>query len=183
MSDSIATRATMRALATKLVISSVMLSASAAAQTMSMPAHQQSAAAMSRDEIARFAKINLAIGKVRDSVQLALGLAENNPDKPAQALRAHLRQRVAEILAANKMTDDEFRHTTFVLSSDDATRAVFDTVVSQITGIPLPSKLLPASATGTLVKVPPGMVGAHIGHVVNAFQDTPAEQGLLPMAF
>jgi hypothetical protein len=169
------------------VVGSLLVLASTAgmAQTSMTDMHHaaSAASAMSRDELTRFARINLAIGKVRDSVQLALGLAENNPDKPAQALRDHLRQRVSEILAANKMTDQEFRHTTFLLSSDDATRAVFDTVVSQITGIPLPSKLLPASATGTLVKVPPGMVGAHIGHVVNAFQDTPAEQGLLPMAF
>jgi hypothetical protein len=168
------------AVAAALLIS---LSVAGRAQSSMTMAHQQSALAMTRDEVAKYAKVHLAIGKVRDSVQLALGLAENNPDKPAQLLRAHLRTRVAEILAANRMSDEEYRHKTFVLSSDDGTRAVFDTVVSQMTGIPLPSKLLPASVTGTLVKVPPGMVGAHIGHVVNAFQDTPAEQGLLPMAF
>src|SRR3954465_14931290 len=108
----------------------ICLSAASQAQSPMTMTHQQSALAMSRDEIASYAKIHLAIGKVRDSVQLALGLAENNPDKPAQDLRAHLRKRVAEILAANGMSDEQFHRETFLLSSDDQTRAVFDTVVS-----------------------------------------------------
>jgi hypothetical protein len=146
------------------------------------PAQHAHSPAMTRDEITGYAKAHLAIAKIRDSVQLALGKPENNPDAPAKQLRALLRTRVADILAKNGMTDEEFRRKTFVLSSDDQTRAVFDTVVSQITGIPIPSKALPASSTAAVVKVPAGVVGMHIGHVVNSYRDTPAEQGLLSAA-
>src|SRR4051812_32495408 len=107
----------MRDIRMKIVVATSLvatLASSAAAQTPMQHAASPSAPVMSRAEIAAYAKVHLAIGKVRDSVQLALGQSENNPDKPAQQLRAHLRKRVAEILVANGMTDEDFRRKTFL---------------------------------------------------------------------
>jgi hypothetical protein len=58
-------------------------------------------------------------------------------------------------------------------------RKLFDATVAQLTGTPLPGQVQAAPA----VAVPVGIVGTHIGHVVNAFSDTPGGMGLLPAAF
>jgi hypothetical protein len=52
--------------------------------------------------------------------------------------------------------------------------------MAKLTGAPLPGQL--ASTAAPVVAVPAGPVGTHIGHVMNAFTDTPKGMGLLPTA-
>lgn len=132
-----------------------------------------------RDEIVAFAKTHVAITVFRDSLRLLAGAPGSQQDTTLNPQRARLRAKIAEVLHHAGMTDEDFRRKTYVVSFDDAARAIFDTVVSQLTGMPLAAKLPPAAGS---IKVPAGAVGMHVGHVVNAFGDTPAKQGLLPMA-
>ncbi|HEY6218844.1 MAG TPA: hypothetical protein VIV65_02235 [Gemmatimonadaceae bacterium] len=147
------------------------------------PDHPQAAApAMSRDDIVAFAKVNVAIGKERDSTQTLLALARNAKFEQQTALRDTLHMKIVEILHHAGMSDQEFQHKTFVVSTDGASRKIFDSVVAQLTGVPTPGQVPVSAAAAAQVKVPDGPLGTHIGHVMNGFADTPGGQGLLPVA-
>jgi hypothetical protein len=137
---------------------------------------------MSRDDILAFAKASVAVGKERDSTQLRLAMPRNQKVEAQDALRDTLRMKIGEILHHAGLTDEEFRHKTYVVSTDGASRRIFDSVVAQLSGVPTPGQVPAAAAGPAPVKVPAGAVGMHIGHVVNGFSDTPGGQGLLPVA-
>jgi hypothetical protein len=151
------------------------------------PSHAQkaptpAAAAMSavaRDDIVAFAKLSLSVAQVRDSIQKELAEPRNKTPQAQQHLREQLASGVGEILHHAGMSEEEFRHKTYVVSTDSASRAVFDETVAKMTGAPLPGQL---SAAPPAVAVPAGPVGVHIGHVMNGFTDTPKGLGLLPTA-
>ena len=142
----------------------------------------QAGSAMSRDDIAAFARIHVAVGRARDSVQLQLAEPRNNTTGAQQQLRDQLRSKIDDILRHNGVTGQEFRRKTYVVSTDAAARRTFDSVVAQVTGVPTPGQLPPAAPAAPRVKVPTGVVGTHLGHVVIAFGDTPNGRGLLPTA-
>ena len=134
---------------------------------------------MPRDEIVAFAKVEIAIGKARDSVQAQLAQAGNKKGETLTQLREKLQTHIGEILHHSGMTQAEYEKKTFIVSSDVETRKLFDSTVAVLTGAPLPGQVATNRAT---VNVPAGPVGTHIGHVVNGFNDTPMGQGLLPVA-
>jgi hypothetical protein len=133
----------------------------------------------SRDEIIAFAKVHVAVGTRRDSIQAQLAQPRNNTVDAQTSLRAKLRAEIAEILHHNGMTDADFRRKTFIVSTDSGARRTFDSVVAKLTGVPTPGQIV---APAPAVMMPAGPVGTHIGHVVNSFGDTPGLQGLLPAA-
>lgn len=139
-------------------------------------AHHQSA-----DDIAAFAKISLEISKLRDSTQARLAQPANDKPEAQQQLRAQLVTQIAEVLRRASMTEQDFQRKTFFVSTDSAARRIFDSTMAKLTGAPLPGQLQTAAAAPA-VKVPPGPVGVHIGHIVNAFAEAPMGQGLLPTA-
>lgn len=150
------------------------------------PAPPQAATAMPREEIAAFAKVHLAVAQARDSIQLQLAQPGNKKPEAQKQLQEKLYAQVAEILHHAGMTQQEFDRKTYLVSTDAATRLAFDTVIAQLTGQPTPGQVMATAATArpaaAAVAVPAGPVGVHIGHVVNAFSDTPNGQGLLPTA-
>lgn len=148
--------------------------ASSAAAQQSAP--QQQAMSLGRDDIAALARAQVAINVARDSMNAKLAKAGNKTAKAQRQLQDTLRAQIAEILHHGGLTDQEFRRRTYLVSTDSATRRIFDSVVVVLTGAPLPGQV----ARGMQVPVPPGPVGTHIGHVVNGFSDTPNGQGLLP---
>lgn len=133
---------------------------------------------LSREDIAALARIQLAITAAHDSSTARLAKSGNKTTKAQAQLRDTLRAVIAEILHHAGLTDAEYQRRTFLVSSDSATRRVFDSVVVAFTGAPLPGGIL----RGMTVPVPAGPVGMHIGHVVNEFRDTPGTQGLLTTA-
>ncbi|HEY4130472.1 MAG TPA: hypothetical protein VGM50_07630 [Gemmatimonadaceae bacterium] len=142
---------------------------------------------MSPEELNKFAHVSISIASVRDSAQAQLAMVKNKKDVFQQALRAHLATQIDSILKANQMTSADYEHKTFVISTDAPTRKSFDQLVSKITGVPIPATNLTTVAGGGAaaapsIKLPPGAVGVHIGHVISAFGDTPNMQGLLPVA-
>jgi hypothetical protein len=142
---------------------------------------QAAKATLSAEEIKTLAGIEVAIGKVRDSLDLQLALARNKKDETQLALRQKMATDVAAILKNNGMSDADYRRKTFIVSSDQAARKVFDSLVVVISGAPLPGVYV-APASGPTVAVPAGAVGIHLGHVVNSFANTPNTAGLLTTA-
>lgn len=162
-----------------LVIACMANAAAAAAQQQaSSPPSAAPPTPLARDEIAALARAQVAITVARDSINVRLAKSGNKTAKAQQQLQDTLRAQIAEILHHGGLTDAEYRRRTFLVSSDTATRRVFDSIVVVLTGAPLPGQF----ARGPQVPVPPGPAGTHIGHVVNGFNDTPGLRGLLPTA-
>jgi hypothetical protein len=144
-------------------------------------AQARPATGLTRDEIAALARVEVAISHIRDSLDVQLALPRNKKDEVQTQLREKMRSDVAAAIKASGMTDADYRRKTFIISTDNAARHIFDSVVVAVTGAPLPG-IYVAPASAPTVAVPPGPVGNHIGHVVNSFNGTPMNQGLLPTA-
>ena len=155
----------------------VVVTAPCVAQTSAAP--QASPKSLTPAEIAAFAKLELTVRQARDSIQAQLAQSRNKTPQAQQQLREKLAAQIAEILHHAGTSDAEFRRKTYIVSTDSGARAVFDETIAKLTGAPLPGKLQPAAPA---VKVPAGMVGTHIGHVVNAFAQAPNGQSLLGTA-
>ena len=157
------------------------------------PAHAQSSAAqLGKDEITLLAKVQVAIDVAHDSTDLQLAMVGNKKPEVQEALKAKLRTQVTEILKKNGLTEAQYKHETFLVSTDTGVRRSFDAEIVHLTGAPLPGAYTAPVARGGRggtgpttppIKVPAGAVGTHIGHVVNSFADTPGKMGLLPVAF
>jgi len=149
------------------------------AQVPATPA--AASATPSQDDIVAFARISLEISKLRDSVQARLAQPANNKPEAQKELRDRLVVQIADVLHRASMSEAEYRRKNYLVSTDSAARRVYDETIAKLTGAPLPGQVQ-AAAAAPAVKVPAGPVGVHIGHVVNAFADTPMGQGLLPTA-
>jgi len=161
---------------------------SAYAQTQSAAAQQATAPTTTREDITSFAKVHLAVSRARDSIQLQLAQPGNKKPEAQKQLQEKLQAQIADILHHAGMTEQEFDRKTYLVSTDADARRAFDATIAQLTGQPTPGQVMAtapvraAPAAAAMVSVPSGPAGAHIGHVVNAFNDTPNGQGLLPTA-
>ena len=139
------------------------------------------------EEVRSLAALHVAINAAVDSADVELARASNKKQEAQKEGRDKLRARIAQILASANLTNGEFERRRFYVSTDGEARATFDSAIAKITGAPLPGSLPaapPAAAPSTApVAVPAGPVGVHLGHVVNAFSDTPGGAGLLATAF
>lgn len=162
----------------------ILASAPAVAQTQQAAPpmqHDHAAAApvMSKADIEAFAKVEVAIGTARDTAQAKLAMTRNKKDEMQRALRDTLTTQITGILQKAGMTAADYQRKLFYVSTDSAARDVFDETFSKLTGAPLPGRI----AAAATLKVPDGEVGVHIGHVINAFKDTPNGQSLMAVAF
>jgi hypothetical protein len=140
------------------------------------------AAKLGADEIKALAATHVAMVTVHDSIDAELAQARNKKESAQTELQEKMRKQIAAILAKSQLSDAEFEHRRFLVSSDSSSRRIFDAAVSQLTGVAAPGQAPAAAAAGPQVAVPAGIVGTHIGHVVNSFPDTPDKAGLLPTA-
>jgi hypothetical protein len=150
------------------------------AQKSAPAAPSRPAAALPAKDVVAFATLSLSVAQVRDSIQKQLAQPRNKTPQAQQQLRDQLATQVAGILQRAGMSEEEYRRKTYLVSTDSAWRAVFDSTMSKLTGAPLPGQL--AATTPAAVTVPAGPVGMHIGHIMNGYADTPKGMGLLPMA-
>lgn len=157
-------RRTVRALAT---LALVLLAAPAAAQ-----------APPTAESIRTLAAAHLAVTQALDSTNIQLAQARNKTPSAQDMLRERFQEQVAAILKTHGLTDSAYRHLRLQVSTNGAARQLFDRSLAELTGAPLPG----GAASATEVAIPGGPVGAHIGHVVNRYPDTPGNQGLLPVA-
>lgn len=152
--------------------------AATAGAQQSHAGHAPAAPAISRDEIVAVALAQVAIVAARDSMNVQRAKSANKTAQAQEQLHKQFQSQVGGILQHVGLTDAEYQRRTFLISSDSASRRIFDSVVVAVTGAPLPGY----AARATVVAVPPGPAGVHIGHVVNGFNETPTLQGLLPAA-
>lgn len=163
----------------KLALIALLCATSLAAQQPAGHAHGPGKVALTRDQLLALAKAQTAITAAQDSSNAKLAKSGNKTDMAQQELKDKFQARVAEILQANSLTMEQYQQGTFYVSTDTATRRVFDSLVVAVTGAPLPG----AVQRGPQLPVPAGPAGVHAGHVVNSFSDTPnLGQGLLPTA-
>jgi hypothetical protein len=135
--------------------------------------------ALTREQLLALAKAQTAITAAQDTSNQRLAKSGNKTDAAQQELKDKFQARVAELLQMNGLTMEQYQRGTFLVSTDTATRRVFDSLVVAVTGAPLPG----AVQRGPQLPVPAGPAGVHAGHVVNSFSDTPnLGQGLLPTA-
>lgn len=156
----------------------LVVGASSAAAQQSHAGHGPAASALSRDEIAMLARAQVAIVAARDSMNVQRAKQANKTAQAQEQLQNQFRAQYNDILQHVGLTDAEYQRRTFLVSSDSASRRVFDSVVVAVTGAPLPGY----AARAAVLAVPSGPAGVHIGHVVNGFNETPTLQGLLPAA-
>ena len=140
--------------------------------------HGPAATALSRDEIVAVARAQVAIVAARDSMNVQRAKQANKTAQAQEQLQNQFRAQYNDILQHVGLTDVEYQRRTFLVSTDSASRRIFDSVVVAVTGAPLPGY----AARAAVLPVPPGPAGVHIGHVVNGFNETPTLQGLLPAA-
>lgn len=146
----------------------------------------QGPAKLTPEEVRALAAVHVEISTAVDSADAELARARNKTVDAQREGRERLKARVAQILAKANLTNGEFERRRFVVSTDGEARGIFDEAVAKITGAPLPGALPatpPPAPNAAPVAVPAGAVGVHLGHVVNAFADTPGGAGLLPTAF
>jgi hypothetical protein len=163
-----------------MVVAPASMIAQAAPAAPAAQAHHGPPAAMSPEEITAFAKVQIAISKTRDSIQAQFAQSRNKTAVAQGELQEKLRKEIGTILQANKMSEEEFRKKTYIVSTDNEVRAQFDSTVAQITGVPIPGRV--AQAPAAYANLPAGPAGTHIGHVVNNFMDTPNNGALLTVA-
>jgi hypothetical protein len=153
----------------------------ARSQATAHPAsHGAAEARPSSDQIEALAKLTVTISQARDSAQKQLALTRNTSPLMQQQLQDQLAAQIAGILSQAGVSASDYRRQTYVVSTDSAARTIYDRTIAKLTGAPAPGQLPPA--LNAAVAVPAGAVGIHIGHIMNAFADTPGGQGLLPTA-
>jgi hypothetical protein len=158
----------------------------------------QGAATLTAAELRKLAETHLLVGAVHDSADVEAS-RQRNKTRDKQAELAELkRKQLAAVLEKQGMTADAYQRQRYLVSSNNALRATFDSLVAVLTGAPLPGTVVAqapaagaASAAGAAggppgaipnAQLPAGLVGTHIGHLGTTFPDTPDKWGLLPTA-
>ena len=150
------------------------------ATTNRATAQAQSATAsrMSKDELAAFAKVHVAISVVHDSLGTLLAGRFNTTESAQKSVRDSLQARIGAILHHSGMSEAEYQKKTYIVGTDGDIRKSFDSLIAKLTGVPTPGQVVGVA----VIAVPAGPVGTHIGHVVNTFNGAPDLMGLLPTA-
>lgn len=174
-----------RAILRAIVVRAAVLAAFAVAAPRASRA--QAPAQMGKEDLTAFAKVHLSIGQAHDSIDAQLAQPRNKTRDAQKQLQEKLGAQIEEILHHSGMTPEEYRRKTYAVSTDVELRKSFDGIIAQLTGVPTPGQVLATGPAGggrgaPPVPVPAGAAGVHIGHVVNAFGDTPDGMGLLPTA-
>lgn len=122
--------------------------------------------AVSAEQLKAYAKAVTEIGKLRDRYEAEFAEPRNKKIEAQKELHEKLRQEVAKVLQANSLTEQQYNRITYVVSTDAEQRKAFDLLM----GIAPPA---PPPPSATMSANP------HVGHVLNSFNGTPNNQGLL----
>jgi hypothetical protein len=91
------------------------------------------------------ARAQVAIVAARDSMNVQRAKQANKTAQAQEQLNSQLRAQIGDILKHVGLTDTEYQRRTFLVSSDSASRRIFDSVVVAVTGAPLPGYAARAS--------------------------------------
>ena len=163
------------AAALTLPLFTVLASAAAAQAGPTQPPAQTLSAA----DIKTLAEAHVAVGIVNDSASVLMAQVKNKTPDAQKELAQKKRQLVAEALSKKGLTEDEFDRRRFLVSTNPAMRAQFDSVVAKLTGQAIPGSVVNGAP---IVPTLPGVVGIEIGYISTNYLDTPDKLGLLPIA-
>lgn len=150
-------------------------------------AHAEAPPALRAEDAAALARLTVAIAQVRDSTQKQLSHVRNKTPEAQHRLREQAAAQVAALLKGAGMTEVEYRRRTYQVSTDAAARRVFDETVGKLSGTAAPEQTVGGTVAAAPMPpmpmtLPAGPLGTHLGHVAEAFGDTPMKRGLLPTA-
>lgn len=148
-------------------------------------------ARLGAQDVQRLAAVHVALLKLQDSLNAEMAHPRNKTAEGQQRLQEQLRTQVTGLVTAAGMSNDEFQRRRFAVSTDSSARQLFDAEIARLTGVPArtvastptaAAPITPSTGTAASPTLPAGAVGAHIGHVLTSFADTPDKLGLLPTA-
>ena len=176
-------------MATPVRPSAVLALTFSAALLSAVPLAAQSAPAsaptLTLAEVRALVEAHLVVSAIHDSSDNKAAQQKNKTKEAQLELQQEKRTMITAALAKQGMADSTFSKRRFLVSSNATLRAQFDSILSVVTGAPLPGVVAAAPlAPGAVAasSLPPGLVGTHLGHVVSSFMDTPDKSGFLPMA-
>ena len=172
-----------------LTFSAALVSAAAFTAPLAAQSAGQSAPAVAPTltlaEVRALVEAHLIVSAIHDSSDNKAAQQKNKTKEAQLELQHKKREMITEALATKGMADSVFSKRRFMVSSNATLRSQFDSILSVVTGAPLPGVMAAAPlAPGAVAasSLPPGLVGTHLGHVVSSFMDTPDKSGFLPMA-
>ena len=121
----------------RYLLACLVIPALAAAQDPHAAHQQASPSPLSKDEVVTYVKADLAISAARDSMQAQYAMVRNKKVEVLNSLREKLRLQIDSILKKAGMTQADYDHKTFLVSTDNGARHLFDSVVVALTGAPL----------------------------------------------
>ncbi len=166
------------------LVSAAPLAAPLAAQSAGQSA-PASAPTLTLAEVRALVEAHLIVSAIHDSSDNTAAQQKNKTKEAQLELQQKKREMITAALAKQGMADSVFSKRRYLVSSNATLRAQFDSILSVVTGAPLPGIVAAAPlAPGAVAasSLPPGLVGTHLGHVVSSFMDTPDKSGFLPMA-
>lgn len=168
-----------------LTFSAALMSAAPlVAQSVGQPT-PASAPTLTLAEVRALVEAHLIVSAIHDSSDNKAAQQKNKTKEAQLELQHEKRTMITAALAKQGMADSVFSKRRYLVSSNAILRAQFDSILSIVTGAPLPGVVAAAPlAPGAVAasSLPPGLVGTHLGHVVSGFMDTPDKSGFLPMA-
>lgn len=92
--------------------------------------------AIDEARLSAYAKAFTAIGVARDQAHAEMALPKNKTIEEQTALREALHTRIEKVLRDNGLTKEQYRHLTYVLSTDAERRKAFEEIVARLTPKP-----------------------------------------------
>ena len=149
-------------------------------------AQTSAAAPLAAADVKALAGVQVRLFKLQDSLNAEMAHPRNKKPEEQTRLQEALRTAVAETISAAGLSADEYTRRRALLATHEATRQAFDEAVVELQAAAAPKATAAAAAAPAaqpeVPKLPAGPVGAHIGHVLVSFADTPGKVGLLTIA-
>jgi hypothetical protein len=141
---------------------------------------------LSPAEIRQLATIQFRMLALQDSMNVELAASRNKTPERQAALRDTLRLQVASLLGGAGLDQTEFQRRRSLVSTHESARRAFDEAIVDLQAAAKPAVVASAApaapAAAPQQELPAGPMGAHIGHVLVSFADTPDKVGLLTIA-
>jgi hypothetical protein len=137
-------------------------------------------ATVPQEQLAAYAKTFEAIGKLRDEFHASAAAAQNKKPEAQHSLQEKLRQDILAAIQQNGLTEQQYNHITWAVSTDAATRAALDKLLGIAPPAPPPEAAAAASSAAGNAGQQAG--NPHLGHVTTSFARAPDGMGLLPTA-
>jgi hypothetical protein len=142
-------------------------------------------------EVSKLAGLHVRLVSLQDSMNSEMAAARNKTPEKQVELQSEFRTKMTALLTAAGLTSEEYQRRRLLVSSHEDSRRTFDDAVVELQAAAA-GRAAPVRAAATTAaaaapaeeqpKLPAGPMGAHIGHVLVSFADTPDKVGLLAIA-